>query len=136
MFTEVLAFDVNETLLDLAALDPLFIDVFGDANLRPVWFQTMLQLAFVGGITGHYVDFKSAQHAALEMVAHRLGRTITSSQSDRIVEGMKTLPAHLEVPAALRSLRTAGFRQVTITNSTLAVARAQVEFAGIADLFD
>ena len=48
----VLAFDVNETLLDLQALDPLFSDVLGDAALRPQWFATMLQLSFVGGLTG------------------------------------------------------------------------------------
>ena len=39
---EVLAFDVNETLLDLRALDAPFTSVFGEASLRPVWFQTML----------------------------------------------------------------------------------------------
>ncbi len=40
------------------------------------------------------------------------------------------------MPAALRRLKDAGFRQVTLTNSTLEVAKAQVEFAGIADLFE
>ena len=48
----ILAFDVNETLLDLAALDPLFERAFGDAAVRPQWFAQMLQLAFVGSITG------------------------------------------------------------------------------------
>ena len=62
----VLAFDVNETLLDLQALDPLFDDVLGDAALRPQWFATMLQLSFVGGLTGQYVDFSTAQRAALQ----------------------------------------------------------------------
>ncbi len=61
--SRVIAFDVNETLLDLAALDPLFERAFGDASLRPLWFAQMLQVAFVGVITGNYVDFRSAQHA-------------------------------------------------------------------------
>jgi 2-haloacid dehalogenase len=45
----VIAFDVNETLLDLRALDDPFERVFGTAALRPQWFAPMLQLAFVGG---------------------------------------------------------------------------------------
>jgi 2-haloacid dehalogenase len=47
--TPVLAFDVNETLLDLAALDPVFESVLGDPALRPARFGSMLQLSFVGG---------------------------------------------------------------------------------------
>ncbi|MBC8091628.1 MAG: haloacid dehalogenase type II, partial [Pseudonocardia sp.] len=71
MTTPVLAFDVNETLLDLAALDPVFETVLGDAGLRPTWFASMLQLSFVGGLTGRYLDFTSAQRAALRMTAAR-----------------------------------------------------------------
>lgn len=48
----VLAFDVNETLLDLRALDDVFERVFGDRAPRSAWFQQMLQLSFVGGLTG------------------------------------------------------------------------------------
>jgi 2-haloacid dehalogenase len=60
----VLAFDVNETLLDLRALDPLFERAFGAAAVRGEWFGQMLQLAFVGGLTARYVDFSAAQRAA------------------------------------------------------------------------
>ena len=58
--TTLLAFDVNETLLDLRALDPLFEKLLGESALRPQWFATMLQLSMVGGLTGNYVDFSSA----------------------------------------------------------------------------
>ena len=136
MPSELLAFDVNETLLDLSALDGPFTAAFGDASLRAAWFQTMLQLAFVGGLTGQYADFTSAQHAALRMVAERAGRSLTDEQSEAIVGGMRRLPAHRDAPAALRRLKAAGFRQVTLTNSTLEVARAQLAFAGLADYFE
>ena len=132
----MIAFDVNETLLDLRALDPIFTEVFGDASLRPVWFQTMLQLSFVGGLTGRYVDFTSAQQAAIRMVATRAGRDLSDEQAEAIVGGMRWLPPHPDVVPALRRLRDAGVRQVTLTNSPLDVARAQLEFAGLIDLFD
>jgi 2-haloacid dehalogenase len=96
----------------------------------------MLQLAFVGGLTGNYVDFTTAQHAALRMVAERAGRSLTDEQAETIVGGMRRLPPHPEVAAALRRLKDAGFRQVTLTNSPLDVARAQIEFAGLMDLFE
>jgi 2-haloacid dehalogenase len=132
----VIAYDVNETLLDLSALDAPFAQVLGDTALRPAWFQTMLQLSFVGVITGRYVDFTTAQHAALRMIAQRLGRELSGEDSERIVGGMQRLPPHPEVPGAIARLRDAGYRQVTITNSPLEVARAQLEFAGLDGLVD
>ena len=36
-------FDVNETLLDLGALDPVFAAAFGDAVARREWFAESLR---------------------------------------------------------------------------------------------
>jgi 2-haloacid dehalogenase len=132
----VLAFDVNETLLDLRVLDDVFERVFGDRAVRVGWFQQMLQLSFVGGLTGEYVDFTTAQHAALRMLAARAGRTLTDEEADEIVGGMRRLPAHAEVAGALHALREAGFRQVTLTNSPLDVVHDQLGFAGLDGLVD
>ncbi len=132
----VLAFDVNETLLDLRALDPLFEAVLGDPGLRPQWFNSMLQLSFVGGLTGHYVDFTSAQQAALRMTAARAGRQVTDDDVRRVVDAMRRLPAHPEVPQALDRLRAGGFRLVALTNSVLEVAKAQLAYAQLAEEFD
>ena len=134
--SELLAFDVNETLLDLAALDAPFSDAFGDASMRPAWFQTMLQLSFVGGLTDQYVDFTTAQHAALQIIATRAGAQLDAAKAEAIVGTMQKLPAHPDVTGALTRMGDAGFRMVTLTNSTLPVARAQLEFAGIAAFFE
>jgi 2-haloacid dehalogenase len=131
----VLAFDVNETLLDLSALDGPFEDAFGDAALRPQWFAQMLQLAFVGAITDRYVDFTSAQRAALAMLAERRGVELPEATAAAIVDGMRHLPAHPDVPGALRRLADAGFTLATITNSPLDVARDQLRNAGLEDRF-
>src|SRR4051794_19088084 len=95
----VIAFDLNETLLDLRALDPVFARVFGDSALRPQWFAQMLQLSFVGGLTGAYVDFTTAQHAALRMVAERTGTALSDQSAAAVVDRMSMLPPHPEVPA-------------------------------------
>jgi len=62
---------VNETLLDLAALDPLFERVFGDAAVRGLWFNQMLQSAFVATMTDAYVTFGESAAAALRMTEER-----------------------------------------------------------------
>jgi 2-haloacid dehalogenase len=105
----VLVFDVNETLLDLSALDPHFARVFGDAAVRREWFATMLQSALLLTVTGPYFDFGSHFRAAL---------------------------AHPEVRESLTRLRNAGFRVAALTNSTGQVEEAQLANAGIRDLFD
>ena len=46
----VCVFDVNETLLDLRALDPAFAQVFGDAAVRREWFAQMIQSALVATV--------------------------------------------------------------------------------------
>ena len=61
----VLLFDVNETLLDLRVLDPLFERSFGSAAVRPNWFAQMLQISFVGALTGDYVDFTDRKSTRL-----------------------------------------------------------------------
>lgn len=132
----VIAFDVNETLLDLRALDEPFEQLLGSASLRGPWFAQMLQLSFVGGLTGNYVDFTTAQRAALQMVAAQSGRTVSEDAVTEMVDRMGSLPAHPEVPAALGRLRDTPLTAVALTNSVQEVAEAQLRNAGIGDSFD
>jgi 2-haloacid dehalogenase len=134
--TRVIAFDVNETLLDLSALDEPFADALGDAALRPQWFALMLQVSFVGGVTGDYVDFGSAQRAALAMLAERQGIDLGADDVTALVDRMSSLPAYPEVAGALEQLRDTPLQVVALTNSVQAVAEAQLTASGIRPLFD
>lgn len=132
----LLAFDVNETLLDLTSLDPIFEGAFGDASLRPTWFALMLQLSFGGIVTDRYLEFPSAQRAALRMLAQRQGTDVPDSTVDEIVGAISELRPHPEVREALERLRASGFRMGALTNSPLDVAEAQLKSAALLDLFD
>jgi len=132
----VLLFDVNETLLDLRALEGPFSRVFGDGSARAGWFAQMLQISFVGALTGDYVDFTTAQHAALRMLAERMRVPLSDADADEIVGTMTRLPAHPEVARALDRLAAAGFRLATLTNSPGGVVEAQLAGAGIRDRFE
>lgn len=132
----VCAFDVNETLLDLAALDPAFTRIFGSARARRDWFQRMLQSAFVATITGAYHDFGAHGNAALTALAAEHGVTLRDEDREVILGTMRRLPAHPEVRDGLSRLARVGVRMVALTNSTAAVAEAQLTNAGIRDLFE
>jgi len=132
----VCVFDVNETLLDMAGLDPLFERVFGDASVRRLWFNQMLQSAFVATITDAYVTFGEAAAAALGMTEERQDVEVSDEDRKEILAGLRGLPPHPEVPESLDRLREAGFRLATLTNSTQEVAEAQIENAGLTDRFE
>lgn len=131
-----IVFEVNETLLDLAALDAPFAEVFGDASVKALWFAQVLQSALVGNSIGKYSNFGVIGAAALEMVAQRRGVRLSDDDRTNILSTMRKLPAHPEVPAALLRLKSAGYRLVTLTNSPPAAVNAQLAFAGIADMFE
>ena len=131
----VIVFDVNETLLDLRALDPVFAHLFGDAAVRQEWFGQLLQSALVATVTDAYRDFGGIGLAALEMVAARRGRSLSDDDRRSLGDGMRRLPPHPEVRESLERLRDAGLRLATLTNSTAEVGEAQLTNAGLRDLF-
>ncbi|WP_371807631.1 HAD family hydrolase, partial [Arhodomonas sp. KWT] len=114
---QTIVFDVNETLLDLAALDPVFERLFGDAGARREWFAQVLQSAMTVTLTGRYEDFSTVGAAALSMVAQRRGVTLERAGRQDVAAGMRRLPPHPEVADALARLRDAGFPLVALTNS-------------------
>jgi 2-haloacid dehalogenase len=129
-------FDINETLLDLRALDPPFEAAFGRPGIRQQWFAQLLQSALVATVTDAYSDFGRIGRAALDMVAARNGITLSNEQRDAIFATMRQLPPHPEVPAALERLRASGARMAALANSTEAFARGQLTNAGLLSFFE
>jgi 2-haloacid dehalogenase len=134
--SRIYVFDVNETLLDLSTLDPLFTETFGDAASRREWFSRMLQLAFVSTITSEYRDFGTLGAAALDMLASQRGVSLQSERRTALLQGLRLLQPHPEVSASLKRLREAGLRLVSLTNSTLAVSQAQLAYANLENFFE
>ncbi len=133
---DILIFDVNETLLDLGALDPHFERVFGDAGVRTEWFETMIQSALLGIVTDTYHDFGAVAKGALESTAARKNLTLTDADKSAILGQIRKLPPHPDVAEGLSLLQNAGVRLATLTNSTLNVALAQLGYAGLTGYFE
>jgi 2-haloacid dehalogenase len=132
----VCVFDVNETLLDLGALDPHFERIFGDASTRQAWFGQFLALWLTEMVTGEYKDFGTIGGGALEMVAERQGVDLSDEDKQQILGGMQELPPHPEVEENLSRLRDAGIRLAALTNSTQQVADEQINNSGFRDYFE
>ena len=132
----VCVFDVNETLLDLGALDPHFERIFGDAAVRQAWFGQFLASWLTLTVIGDYWAFGTISGTALEMVAERQGVNLSDEDKQQILNGMQELPPHPEVDESLSRLREAGIRLAALTNSTQQVADAQIKNAGLQGHFE
>ena len=132
----VCVFDVNETLLDLGALDPHFERIFGDASTRQAWFGQFLALWLTEMVTGEYTDFGTIGGGALEMVAERQDVDLSEEDKQQILGGMQELPPHPEIEENLSRLRDASIRLAALTNSTQQVADAQIDNSGLRESFE
>ncbi len=129
-------FDINETLLDLAPLDDVFVELTGSPNARREWFDLVIHTALTVTASGGYRDFAEIAGACATGIASRYGRQLTDEQRGLVGTTLRSLPAHPDVPDALARLREAGLRLVALGNSPLATIERQLEHAGLAGSFD
>ena len=132
----VIVCDVNETLLDVGALEPHFKQAFGDGRVLQDWFSTVLLYSEVTTLAGPYSDFGSIGGAALDMVASARGVALSSADRSRILQGMLSLRPHPDVRDGLQTMRDAGLRLVTLTNSAPAAVQQQLSNAGLSSFFE
>jgi 2-haloacid dehalogenase len=55
----VLVFDVNETLVDIDSMTPLFARIFGDPRALREWFAQLVMYSMTATLAGRYTDFSS-----------------------------------------------------------------------------
>ena len=134
---KILFFDVNETLLDLGAMKTSVAKALnGRADLLPLWFTTMLQYSLVATVGDNYDDFGEIGAAAMIMVARNNGITLSQDAARKAMLPIRSLPPHPDVRPALDELKKAGFRMVTLTNSSQAGVDAQIRNAELMDKFE
>ncbi|SDS32463.1 2-haloacid dehalogenase [Brevibacterium sandarakinum] len=131
-----IVFDVNETLSDMSPLAGLFEEVGAPGALAELWFTTLLRDGFALTAAGDNVGFS-------ELGTDALHRLLTSVDLDRdrsqavehIMAGMASLRVHPDVPEGVRGLCQAGYRLITLSNGSTAIAESLLERAGIGDSF-
>lgn len=135
---QVIIFDVNETLLDLAPLKTSVGKALnGREDLLPLWFSTMLHYSLVETLSDNYHSFGEIGTAALIMVAETQDIELEYDDAkEAIVTPLHSLPPHPDVVAGLNALKDDGFRLVSLTNSSAEGAETQLRSAGLTDLLE
>ncbi len=135
----VIVFDVNETLLDMAALDDTFARIFGGTDageIRKKWFKQVLELFLTATVVGEYRSFDRLTDDALRMVATQQGGDVTDDARELLKKALGGLPAHPDVLAGLERLKAAGFTLAALTNSRRESADRVLARAGLREQFD
>lgn len=129
-------FDVNETLLDTAALEPLFTRLFGASASRQEWFLTLQECWLTATIIDRFQPFSQLASASLKMVGQRRGVRVRDEDCESLISAMKAMPAHGDVGEALALLKSGGLRVFALTNGSLQAARQQLDSSGLTEFFD
>ena len=132
---KVIFLDVNETLLDLGPLkESVGAALGGKKELLPLWFTTMLQYSLVNTVADRYEHFTTIGAATLRMVAKNHGIELTEEQSDEAIAPIRSLAPHEDVEPAMAALSKAGFKLVTLTNSSSSGVEQQMENSGLQNI--
>jgi 2-haloacid dehalogenase len=132
----LIVFDVNETLLDLDTMKPIFQRLFGDENGMRWWFDNLIMYSEALTLANAYVPFTDIGGAVLEMLARARGIRISDTDKRELTDNFASMPPHPEVPGALAHLRESGFRLFTLTDNLLEIQGRQLEHGGIIGLFE
>ena len=132
----LIVFDVNETLLDLETMQPVFTRIFADKGAMRLWFANLIMYSAALTVAGCYVPFTDIGAAVMKMLADTQGIKIDDADKKELTEKFSTMPPYEEVPGALRKLRAAGFRLFTLTDNLLEVQTRQLTHGDIVGLFE
>ncbi|WP_298461087.1 haloacid dehalogenase type II [uncultured Cellulomonas sp.] len=133
----VVVLDVNETLSDMSPLGERFAEVGAPAHLASLWFATVLRDGFALAASGTQQPFAAVAEADLRLALapHDLDRPLPDAV-EHVLAGLHALTVHDDVPAGLRTLRSAGLRVVTLSNGAASVADRLLADAGVRDLVE
>jgi 2-haloacid dehalogenase len=132
----LIVFDVNETLLDLQTMEPVFERLFGEKTAMRLWFANLVMYSMALTLADSYVPFTDIGAAVMKMLADTQGVRISDDDRKELTDKFSTMPPYPDVPVALPKLRAAGFRLFTLTNNLIEVQARQIEHGGIAHHFE
>jgi 2-haloacid dehalogenase len=132
----ICVFDVNETLLDIESMAPLFKRLFGEAKVLREWFNQLILYSDAISLSGPYATFFTLGQGVLKMLGSIYEVQIADSDVDELRTRMLTMPAHPDVVPGMKQLKDAGFRLVTFANSPPDPQSNPLKNAGIDGWFE
>jgi 2-haloacid dehalogenase len=127
----VVAFDVNETLLDLAPVRAALVEAGEADTLLGAVFARTLLTGFAATVVGDWCSFRDAFGAALAQET-----ALPDDARAGVLDAFAELSPHPDVEPALRRLTEAGVRVVTLSHGSPGVAEAGLARGGITPLVE
>jgi 2-haloacid dehalogenase len=127
------AFDVLETLADLATLRARFEDVGLPPALMHSWFLRAQRDGMALALSGELRTFPQIARQALRTES---GHTVTEEQIDHVLGGFSDLPAHPDAAPAMRRLAEADMRIGCLTVGNAQNTERFLDGAGLARYVD
>ena len=130
-------FDAYGTLFDVYAGEERLEALFpgkGRAISR-AWRDKHIAYSWMRTLSGRYADFLTLAADSLEYVCEAEKVTLTRQACDELLALYERLPAHAEVPAALRALHARGLALAVLSNGGEQMLRKALAAAGIESLF-
>ena len=128
---EVVAFDVNESLLDLAPVRAALVEHGEPAPVLSTVFSRTLVIGFATAATGGWCRFRDAFEDAL---AQTTG--LSGPDRSRVADTFAELSPHPDVEPALRMLASSGVRAITLSHGSPGVAEAGLSRGGVLPLVE
>jgi 2-haloacid dehalogenase len=132
----IIVFDVNETLIDIEWMAPLFERLFGDGKVLREWFNQLVLYSNAITLAGYYETFFALGQGVLKMLGAIYKVPVQAADLGELRARMLSMPEHKDVPEGLRMLREAGFRLMTLTNSPPDKDGTPLDRAGLAPFFE
>jgi 2-haloacid dehalogenase len=127
-------FNLTGTLVDPAVLAQPLGDSVADEELVLAALDDTIAMAMADALTGGSTPFENLMAAAMRRRLRLAGADETRAAA--ALELMGTMPAYLEAPAALESLRGRGVRLGVLAQSSAAATDSALRFAGLRDRFE
>ncbi|WP_448615133.1 HAD-IA family hydrolase [Modestobacter sp. URMC 112] len=127
----VVAFDVNETLLDLAPVRAALVEHGQPAEVLAAVFSRTLATGFAATVVGSWSPFRAVFESS---VAQTTG--LPAEACVRVADAFAELAPHPDVEPALRRLAAAGVRAVTLSHGGPGVAEAGLARGGLSPLVE
>ena len=126
---DVVAFDVNETLLGLAPVRAALAEHGQPEHLLTAVFARTLATGFAATVAGTWCRFRDAFDAALAGLTE-----LDAAARTRVADAFGELTPHPDVEPAFRRLAEAGVPAVTLSHGSPGVAEAGLARGGLAPL--
>lgn len=125
--SEVVAFDLMETIADMAPVVKRLEEVGLPPAMLPLWFTGIMQNGFALTICEEYRPFGKVASDALAPLLQHAGVEPTPAAVQGIFAAFTELPAQPDVLPALCTLHDAGVRMIILANGSAETAGHFVE---------